>query len=263
MDHYNRFAAHKARRDMVPSSRIPRRDIVLRSVRPVLESRAGSLGVVLDVGCGIACDALYMNGLFERYVGVDFSEGMIRCGRVLTGRVSNVNLVVANVEEVSISDSFADVVYMNGALHHMTDIPGVIQALRRLAKPGAWLVAREPQRGNPIIQVLRWIRMRVDASYSSDQVFFAKRELIDVLHAAGLQDIDVRFQGFLTPPMAEVVLKPLWLTAPLARLLVSLEGLMERVMIGPLARLSWNVTAYARFPGKSAGSEVKPERLNQ
>ena len=263
MDHYNRFAAHKARRDVVPSSRIPRRDIVLRSVRPVLEAHSGSLGVVLDVGCGIACGAVYMNGLFERYIGVDFSEGMIQCGRDFTGNVCNVNLVVANIKEAPLGDGIADVVYMDGALHHMTDISGVILALRRSAKPGAWLVAREPQRGNPIIQVLRWIRMRVDASYSSDQVFFAKRELIDVLHAAGLQDIDVRFQGFLTPPMAQVVLEPLWLTVPLARLLVSLEGIVETVMIGPLARLSWNVTAYARFPGKSAGSEVKQENLRQ
>ena len=173
--------------------RIPRRDIVLRSVRPVLEARGGSLGVLLDVGCGIACDAVYMNGLFERYVGVDFSENMIRCGRVFTRRVSNVDLVVANVEEVSIGDSFADVVYMNGALHHMTDISGVILALRRSAKPGAWLVAREPQRGDPVIQVLRWIRMRVDASYSSDQVFFTKQELIDILYTAGLEDIHIRY----------------------------------------------------------------------
>lgn len=263
MDQYNRFAAHLTRRDVVPSSRIPRRDIVLRSVRPVLEARAGALGIVLDVGCGIACGAVYMNGLFERYVGVDFSEGMIRCGRDFTREVSNVDLVVASVKDLPISDRFADVVYVNGALHHMTDIPGVILALRRYAKPGAWLVAREPQRGNPVIQVLRWIRKRVDASYSSDQIFFTKQELIDILHNAGLKDIHIRYQGFLTPPMADVVLKPLWLTAPLARLLVSLEGIVETVMVGPLARLSWNVTAYARFPGKSASSEVKREDLSQ
>ena len=265
MDQYNRFAAHLMHRDVMPSSRFPRRDIVLRSVRPVLEACDGALGVVLDVGCGIACGAVYMNGLFERYVGVDFSEGMIRCGRDFTREVCNVDLVVANVKDLPISDRSADVVYVNGALHHMnmTDIPGVILALRRSAKPGAWLVAREPQRGNPVIQVLRWIRMRVDASYSSDQMFFTKQELIYILHTAGLKDVHIRYQGFLTPPMSDVVLKPLWLTVPLARLLVSLEGIVEAVMVGPLARLSWNVTAYARFPGKSAGSEVKQENLRQ
>ncbi len=255
-EHYNRFAAHKALQDVTPSSRIPRRDIVRRSVRPIVEARGGSLGVVLDVGCGIACGAVYLDGLFERYVGVDFSEGMIRIGRNFTKGVRNVDLIVADIKDAPLDDGIADVVYMDGALHHMTDIPCVVRTLRRFAKSGAWFVAREPQRGNPIVQALRWLRMRLDASYSRAQIFFTRQELVDVLRAAGLRDVDVRFQGFLTPPMAQVVLKPLWLTVPLARLLVTLEGIMEKAMVGPLARLSWNVAAYARFPDKPTDSEV-------
>ena len=247
--HYNTFAEHKTRRDVIASSRIPRRDIVLRAVRPVWEARGGSLGCIVDVGCGIGASAVYLNGHFDRYVGIDFSRGMIELGRTFTAGVPNVELIHANVKDASLPRGIADVVYLDGALHHMTNAADVMQSLRRLAKPGAWFVAREPQRANPFIQILRTLRMRLDPSYSSQQSFFSKREIVTLVEAGGLQSVEARYQGFLTPPMAQVVLNPQAVFAPLARLIVSLEGVAERIMIGPTAALSWNITVYGRFPG--------------
>jgi hypothetical protein len=123
-----------------------------------------------------------------------------------------------------------------------------MQSLRRLAKPGAWFVAREPQRANPFIQLLRKLRMRLDPSYSSQQSFFSRSEIVALVEAGGLESVEAQYQGFLTPPMAQVVLNPQAVFAPLARLIVSLEGMAERVLRGPLAALSWNITVYGRFP---------------
>lgn len=246
--HYDAHAAHKLRRDLLPSSRIPRRDIVRRCIRYVAEQRGGSLGTVVDVGCGAGVGAVYLEGLFERYVGVDFSQGMIEVGREFTKNIPNVELVVGNIKGSDIDADLADVVYMDGALHHMDDLDDVMSSLRRIAKPGAWFVAREPQRGNPFIQMLRWLRMRVDKSYSPDQRFFLKREVIELLEKHGFTDIKVKYQGFLTPPMAQVVIPPQFLSGPFASLLTMLEGPVEAIMVGPLGRLSWNLSAYGRFP---------------
>lgn len=246
--HYDTFAEHKTRRDVIASSRIPRRDIVLRAVRPVLRERGGSLGCIVDVGCGIGASAVYLDGHFDRYVGIDFSRSMIDIGRTFTAGVPNVEFIQANIKDASLPRQIADVVYMDGALHHMANATEVMQSLRRLAKPGAWFIAREPQRANPLIQLLRKIRMRLDASYSSQQHFFSRSEIVALVEAGGLQSVETQYQGFLTPPMAQIVLYPQAVFAPLARLIVLLEGVAERIMRGPLATLSWNITVYGRFP---------------
>ena len=248
--HYDTFAEHKTRRDVIESCRIPRQDIVLRAVDPVLNAR-GSLGCLVDVGCGIGASAIYLNGNFERYVGIDFSKGMIEIGRRFTAGIPDVELIQANIKDSTLPQHIADVVFMDGALHHMTDAPEVLRSLRRLAKPGAWFVAREPQRGNPLIQLLRRLRMQVDPSYSRNQIFFSRRELVSLLESAGMKSIEVRYQGYLTPPMAQIVLNPQAVFAPLAKFLVRLEGLVERIMVGPLAPLSWNIVVYARFPSSA------------
>jgi SAM-dependent methyltransferase len=246
--HYDSFAEHISRRDVIASSRIPRRDIALRAIRPVLEARGGSLGCVVDVGCGIGASALHLRGHFDRYVGIDFSEREIEIGRAFTAGVPDVELIHANIKDASLPRAIADVIYMDGALHHMTDIVEVMQCLRRLAKPGAWLIAREPQRANPFIQALRKLRMQLDPSYSRQQHFFTRGEIVSLFEAGGLKSIEARYQGFLTPPMAQVVLNPQAIFAPLARVVVFLEGGAERLMIGPLAALSWNIAVYGRFP---------------
>lgn len=130
----------------------------------------------------------------------------------------------------------------------MSNAVEAMRSLRRLAKPGAWFVAREPQRANPFIQLLRKLRMRLDPSYSSQQHFFSRSEIVALVEAGGLEDVETRYQGFFTPPMAQVVLNPQAIFAPLAKAIVALESVAERVMIGPLARLSWNITVYGRFP---------------
>jgi SAM-dependent methyltransferase len=252
--HYDTFSEHKTRRDVIASSRIPRRDIVLRAVRPVLNARGGSLGCLVDVGCGIGASAVYLNGHFNRYVGIDFSRGMIEVGRKFTAGIPNVELIHANIKDESLPHQIADVVFLDGALHHMTNAAEVLKGLRRLAKPGAWLIAREPQRANKFIQMLRKLRMRIDPSYSKQQHFFSRREIVSLCESAGLESVEARYQGYLTPPMSQIVLNPQAIFAPLARLIVWLEGPIEQVMVGPLASLSWNITVYAHFPDSSGGS---------
>src|SRR5262245_20590611 len=177
-------------------------------MRPVIKARGGSLGCIVDVGCGIAASAIYLNGHFDRYVGIDFSRRMIEIGRIFTATVPNVELIHANIKDASLPCQIADVIYIDGALHHMKNLAEVMLSLQQLAKPGAWFIAREPQSANPLIQLLRKLRMRLDPSYSRQQTFFSRREIVALLEAGGLESVEARYQGFLTPPMAQVALHP-------------------------------------------------------
>ena len=65
---------------------------------------------------------------------------------------------------------------------------------------------------------------------------------------AGLTELEVCSQGLLTPPLALVLWRFQALVVPLARTAVKLEDPLERIMRGPLARMSWNIMVYGRFP---------------
>lgn len=102
----------------------------------------------------------------------------------------NVELHVANAkEELPIEHKSVDVIFMDGALHHMTDIDLIRKSLGGYAKKGAYLVARESQSGNFIIQIMRKLRMVFDKSYSSEQVFLRKKELASLMVNSGIANV--------------------------------------------------------------------------
>jgi len=236
-----------AQKDIVASTRVARRSILLRAVLPMV-AEAGSLGTVVDVGCGPGSQAIYLAGSYERYIGIDQAQSMVDIGNGLTERMGNVEFQCANFKSAPLPPGTADTVMFINVLHHMTDLDTVFETARRIAKPGARVIALEPQSGNPLVQGLRWVRTKVDSGYSADQHFFAAEEFRAILDGAGLRDIDVRFQSYLTQPFATVVLSPQFLFDPLSRLATALEPAVERLCAGPLARLSWLICAHARFP---------------
>ena len=68
--------------------------------------------------------------------------------------------------------------------------------------------------------------------------------MMQILRQAGVASPRVEFQGYLTPPFAQVVLNPQWLFSPVARAACRFESVLEKLVPGPL---SWNLVAYGRF----------------
>jgi len=243
---FDRISDHYAKKDIVASTRAARQAIVARAVRPIVQ-KFDTLGTVVDIGCGIGAQAEYLDGAFERYIGIDYSRELVEIGRRRYGGRSNVEFVVANIKDRPLPENTADTILAVGALHHVTELGSVMESLAWLAKPGAKLIAIEPQRGNPVVQMMRWIRIKVDSNYSPDQHFFSRAEVDRLLIDHGLKDIDLEYQGFLTPPFAQVGIRPQWIFGPLSSLARGLEPVVEAVLQGPLGILSWNIVAYARF----------------
>lgn len=244
--HYDTFVDTKKLRDVIPSTRIARQFSIVNALRNVK-----NVGILVDVGCGIAPTALYMDGKFTKFIGIDLSPEMIRVGREMTRDIKNVELIAKNIKDVELAEK-ADTVFLNGALHHMTELDQVVASLISLAKPGAMFVAREPQNGNPIIQILRWIRKKIDKSYSEDQVFFSESDLESLLKRHGFSDISFRYQGFISTPFAQVPLNPQWLFRWFSKISVFLETcFFEKICIGFFKKLSWDFVVSARFPQKN------------
>ena len=244
-DLFDRIARRYARKDVVASSSLARKSQLLTAIKPLLDE-SPNLGTVVDVGCGVGAPARYLTGHYERYIGVDQSEEMIEAAVAFNLNNPKAEFIARNIKSSDLQD-VADVVLSDGALHHITELDEAMDALVRIAKPGAFLVVREPQNGNPLLQAMRWMRGIVDPSYSREQVFFSEGDLRELCSNHGVTDISVEFQGFLSTPFAQVVIHPQFLSVPLSRAAISADRWLDAYLPGPLKKLSFNIVVVGRF----------------
>lgn len=245
---FNKTAARYARKDITKSSIQPRHYQVRWAVDPVIEKLGSSITIV-ELGCGVAAPAKYLAGRYKRYIGVDYSAEMIRAAQIFHKGNSKVEVVVDDVMALSIPANIADLVLAVGVFHHIPNIDKAFGSVLKIGKPGGYLVVIEPQRANPVIQMLRWLRGFLDSSYSREQRFFSKQELITLCESAGFENIKVEHQGFLSKPFGQIVLSPLF--APLSKLAVAIDRVLDEHLPQPFRFLSWDLVVRAQFPLES------------
>lgn len=243
---FDQIAASYARKDDTASSIVARQYRVECAVQPILAARP-DLGVVVDLGCGVGAPAKYLHGRYQQYIGIDQSAELIAAAEQFTQGLPQVQFKVANAKSTGLPDNSADVILSIGALHHMTELDEVIQELVRIAKPGAYLAVIEPQNGNPLIQGMRWLRARLDGSYSEEQIYFAASDLEALFRQQGLTDLQVSYYGYASTPFAQVVLNPQAITVPLSRLAVRCDRWSTTHLPGQLRRLSFDIAINGRF----------------
>lgn len=244
---FDRIARQYARKDSTPSSRISRKYQLLATLGDDL-LRRGKLKRVVEIACGIGASAEYLRGHYDDYVGVDHSPEMIDIAAWFNRDNPAARFVCGNAKEKIDLGGPADLVLAVGALHHITELDLLFDTMKEYAAPGARFVAVEPFRGNPIIGAMRFLRAKIDRGYSADQTFFSRAELRDLLARNAMRDVELVNQGFFTPPFAQVIVPPQFLTAPLSRIATWLDRGIDRLLVPVLGPLSWNVVIRARFP---------------
>ena len=251
-DLFDRIAEKYAKKDIVKSSSLPRRYQLMFAIQPIVEVM-NSLGNIVEIACGFGASSEYLKGMFEKYIGVDYSEKLIAKAKEFYAENERVNFLAANVKELARSGipvKSADLILAVGALHHMTELGAVMESLKHIAKDEAYFVAIEPNRANPMIQAMRWVWGRINTAYSRDQKYFSKQELYNLLSRHKMRDISVEFQGFFTPPFAQVVLNPQFLSVPASNAAIFLDKILDRYLPSFLKFLSWNIVIRAKFPAE-------------
>jgi trans-aconitate methyltransferase len=240
---FDAIAAGYARKDLHPASRIARRHRLLRTVARVPLAPDAR---ILEVGCGAGFAAHYLAGRYAAYHGIDHAAALIDHARTRFGAPA-VRFDVADVDGFE-TDGPYDLVLMIGVLHHLAAPEGTLRRLRGRLRPGGFLAANEPQSGNPLLQAARGIRTRIDPAYSADQRTFGAAALFRMLVDSGFDRVDVRPQGFLSTPFAEVPLGPAAWTRRLAAAACRIDAATEDALGPWLEPLSWNLVATGRRP---------------
>lgn len=238
---FDGIAEQYTRKDLHRTASVARRQRLRRTLDAApLPARPA----ILEAGCGAGFSARYLEGRFGQFVGIDYADKLID-GAKRYNAVPNASFETANIKSLDLDESF-DAVVMIGVLHHLDDMDAAMAQLVRTLKPGGWLLANEPQPGNPMIRAARSIRKRVDATYSDEQDQLSAQALRGLYERAGLGEIDVIAQGLLSTPFAEVPLGPTWLTRPIAQAASVCDTAIERVLGRALGRVSWNLVARGR-----------------
>jgi SAM-dependent methyltransferase len=244
---FDRIAKKYARKDANDSSALARKSKLISALKPVLD-RTRNLGTVVDIGCGAGGPAKYLAGFYEHYIGIDQSEELIKAARDLHRDNPRADFIAANIKAEGLPRQVADVVLSDGALHHMSELDKVMGSLSRIAKPGAFFIAIEPQNTNPVIMGMRWLRGRLDPAYSLEQVFFSPKDLQNLFANAGLSVPVIDYQGFFSTPFAEVVLVPQALFVPFSRLASAVDRWLQVHLPPAVKKISFNIVATGRFP---------------
>lgn len=199
---------------------------------------------LLEVGCGAGYAASYLRGRYAEFLGMDYSVNLIAHAEK-TNAGPGVSFVAADIMEYTPPHTY-DAVFMIGVLHHLADPPAAAMRLAEWVAPGGWLVANEPQPGNPIVSWARGIRKSTDNDYSEEQLQLKAATIADWYTKAGLIDVRSWWQGLFSTPFAEVRIAPQWLAGMGATVTCAIDRTVERYAQGILPRLSWNVVVAGR-----------------
>lgn len=235
---FNKIAPDYLKKDLIGASRIARKHRVKETFKSLPIQKHIS---ILDVGCGAGFSAKYLEGLYSKYVGIDYSENLIQYARQYNS-VKNATFLVDNIKEYK-TDYKYDLIFLIGAVHHFDDAEATLSKIIELLQPKGWIVANEPQLANPLINVARLLRKKFDTKYSDRQHYFTYSEFFKLYKGLGLKNIMLRPQGIFSTPMAEIPMKPDSIFEPVARATVKIDKALYNLPYTVLKLISWNVIA--------------------
>jgi len=242
---FDRIAHDYAKKDRVQSTAMVRKHRLMTCL-DFLPDKKKNLGTIVEIGCGVGAPSWHLEGHYDKYVGIDYSEELIKQAE-LQKTSKRVTFIVADVLNLNINLK-GNLIFADGVLHHIPDLDTLMKSLKSVAIPSAYFVAREPHRVNPIVRFLRWTRKKVDASYSKEQRFFKPSELVDLLKRNNFEDISYKYIGFFSTPFGEVILKPQWFFSKISKLVIFVDSLLDKILPNSLKFMSWDVVVRAKFP---------------
>ncbi len=178
---------------------------------------------------------------FESYTGIDYSSELIKYAEARN--ISSTNFICSNIKDFDPQGTKFDLILMVGVLHHVDDVGSVLNRIKDFGDKDSLYCFIEPQAGNPVIGLLRAIRKITDRKYSEDQVYFKKNQILRLFEDSGYSISKIKFQGYLSTPFAQVIIRPKFISYPLTLLSIAADRFIQKFLNNPL---SWNIIWVAK-----------------
>ncbi len=153
-------------------------------------------GTALDLSCGPGHAALHLHGsaVFDRVVGLDWSQAMLNQLRATLRErdIGDLPLVRADVARLPFASGSIAAVHAGAALHLWPDPAAAAAEIGRVLRPGGGFVASTfAHQKNPISRSLEAL-----ISLSKVRVFY-EEELLGLFRAHGIDDLQTFRRGSL------------------------------------------------------------------
>lgn len=170
--------------------------------------------IVLDVGCGDGVVTKHildtLTDTRDTLIGVDSDS--LRLKR-LSNRL-NILVVVGDAANLPMNMDYADIIVLHHVLEHIVDDDKVILELKRVLKPGGWLIIGVPNEGGVVGTLLRmvhWRMYRVDENTKKGWHvhFYSRKSIRKKIEDNGLKVIEMKGIGAIFPfyPIHYFILK--------------------------------------------------------
>ena len=171
-------------------------DEVLRKARSLTQIRYGS---ALDFGCGVGRLSQALSLHFQRVIGVDIAESMIRNAVELNRFPDRCEYIHNVAPDLSVlPDRYADLVYSSITLQHV--IPALarcyIREFFRVARPGGLVIFQLPSRPRSVVwhaiksvapvgvANMIW-RLRTGSPEAMETYAMAQQKVVDLVEESG------------------------------------------------------------------------------
>lgn len=151
---------------------------------------------LLDVGAGPGSITVDFAGVVAHVTATEIDDAALSLSRDLaTARgVTNIAFSVEDVHALSFADDSFDVVHAHQVLQHVADPVQALREMRRVAKPGGLIAARDADYAGflwfPVLpEIDRWLALYRAAARANGGEPDAGRRLLAWARAAGFEDI--------------------------------------------------------------------------
>ena len=240
---FNRIAEKYSKKDYFPASRIARK-FIIKSIIKEINKYQPNIKNILEIGCGIGATTAYLDNSDINYHGLDYSSELIKLAQEShSNKHTFYNLNLKEFERPV--ESRYDLIMGVGLLHHVVDIDSVMQKIGSFGNKETYYCFVEPFAGNPIIELMRQIRKRIDPDYSSDQQTFTRKSFVDLFARNGFNILRDKNKGYFSTPFSQIILKPNLLSYPLSWISIKVDSLLQKIF--PNCFLSWNIYLVAQY----------------
>lgn len=148
-------------------------DVAMDDLDRLIEDRATSYPVIVDVGCGAGQSLRRLQARFapELIIGIDIDSEMLGLSAAETDKLDlPVALVQGTSTDLGLADESVDMLFCHQTFHHLPDQQTAIQEFHRVLKPGGLLLFAESTR----VFIHSWIirllfRHPMDVQKSADE----------------------------------------------------------------------------------------------